>query len=103
MKIFIKKNTDYYNPILYVFKIIEKNRNLVFEYVEKSSDADIIFDYGKKYSEKFSLKFYKKIRNPSSALVHKNIFPQTLMIYDEKGDTFKDLLLALSFARNRLF
>ncbi len=100
MKIFIKKNTDYYNPILYVFKIIEKNRNLVFEYVEKSSDADIIFDYGKKYSEKFSLKFYKKIRNPSSALVHKNIFPQTLMIYDEKGN--EDLISTIFYLINCL-
>ena len=92
MRIYIKKNTDYYNPILYVFKIIEKNRNLAFEYVEKSSDADIFYDYGKKNSEKFSINFYKKIRNLSNALNHENIFSHTLMIYDEEGN--EDLIWA---------
>ena len=100
MKIYIKKNTDYYSPILYVFKIIEKNRNLEFDYVEKSTDADILFDYGKKNSEKFSINFYKKIRDPSNALAHKNIFPQTLMIYDEEEN--EDLISTIFYIINCL-
>ena len=42
MRIYIKKNTDYYSPILYVLKNNKKNRNLEFEYVKNSSDADIL-------------------------------------------------------------
>ena len=68
MRIYIKKNTDYYSPILYVLKIIEKNRNLEFEYVKNSSDADIFFDYGKKKCEDFSINFFNYIRINSNVL-----------------------------------
>ena len=100
MRIYIKKNTDYYYPILYVFKIIEKNRNLEFEYVKNSSDADIFFDYDKKNSEDFSINFFKHIKSNSNALCHENIFPHSLMIYDEKGN--EDIISTIFYLVNCL-
>ena len=100
MRIYIKKNTDYYYPILYVFKIIEKNRNLEFEYVKNSSDADIFFDYDKKNSENFSINFFKHIKSNSNALSHENIFPHSLMIYDEKGN--EDIISTIFYLVNCL-
>ena len=70
MRIYIRKNTDYYYPILYVFKIIEKNRNLLFDYVKTPNDADIFFDYGSKNSEDFSINFFKHIKSSPNALSH---------------------------------
>ena len=44
MNVYIRKNTSYYHPIIYVLKIIEKNRNVIFNIKNSSAEAEIIWD-----------------------------------------------------------
>ena len=43
MNVYIRKNTSYYHPIIYVLKIIEKNRNVIFKIKNSSAGAEIIW------------------------------------------------------------
>ena len=45
MNVFIRKNTSYYFPIIYILKIIEKNRNVRFIIKDSPEEANIIWDH----------------------------------------------------------
>ena len=42
MNVYIRKNTSYYHPIIYVLKIIEKNRNVIFNIKNKAEDDYLV-------------------------------------------------------------
>ena len=44
MNVYVRKNTSYYYPIIYVIKIIEKNRNIKFTLIDSVENAKIIWD-----------------------------------------------------------
>ena len=67
-------------------KIIEKNRNTKFQYINNFNNADIVFDHKNENSETFSRKFYNMLSDDSIRLNHEDIFPHYLMIKDEKNN-----------------
>jgi hypothetical protein len=86
MNIFIKQNTNYYAPIKYVLKIIEKNRNVSFSLVDHISKAQIIYDDGHVNSEYIDLEFYNNLEGNSLQLRHENFLTDSVMAADKKED-----------------
>ena len=63
MNVYVKKNTSYYYPVIYVIKIIEKNRNIKFNLLDGAENAKIIWDDKKDNSEIIALEFYRNLSN----------------------------------------
>ena len=45
MNVYVRKNTSYYYPIIYVIKIIEKNRNIKFTLIDSVENAKIEINF----------------------------------------------------------
>ncbi len=86
MKIYIKQNTIYYNPIFYTLRIIEKNKKIEFDFVDEIEKADIFWDYDMLNSQPISINFYNNLNENDSNLAQSNIFKNKPIIYDEKGN-----------------
>ena len=100
MNIYIRKDTNYYAPVLYVLKIIEKNRNIHFAFLNSSEKAQIIWDDQNDSSENISLKFYNILSNNKNGLNHESLFSSSLGIQDEKEN--KDLVATIFYMINCL-
>ena len=74
MNVYVRKNTSYYYPIVYVIKIIEKNRNIKFTLIDSVENAKIIWDDKNDNSEVIALDFYNSLSNNLSALNHEKLF-----------------------------
>ena len=74
MNVYVRKNTSYYYPIIYVIKIIEKNRNVKFTLIDSVENAKIIWDDKNDNSEVIALDFYNSLSNNLSALNHGKLF-----------------------------
>ena len=74
MNVYVRKNTSYYYPIIYVIKIIEKNRNIKFTLMDSVENAKIIWDDTKDNSEAIAIDFYNSLSNNLNALNHKKLF-----------------------------
>ena len=86
MNVYIRKGTNYYNPVKYVLKIIEKNRNIRFSFLDTVEKAQIIWDHDNNNSENFNLDFYNQLANNSHALKHDIVFANSAIISDVKGN-----------------
>lgn len=100
MKIYIKKELNYSNPILYVLKIVEQNLHCNFDFVDSQFDADIIWDHTNPDSQIIALKFYSEIKKSTPELSHETIFKKEQFILDEKGN--KDLIATIFYMLNCL-
>jgi hypothetical protein len=65
MKVYIRPETNYSQIVRYVLKIIEKNINHLFQFVDHSNDADTIWDHEHPNSEPIAIHFYDEIKKDS--------------------------------------
>lgn len=86
MKIFIKKNSAYYDPVRYVLKLIEKNRNFKFYFTELAEEAEIIWDEQHEKSEYINHSFYKNLFGSRIDLKHSRLLDRDLIIKNELGE-----------------
>ncbi len=100
MNIFIKKPSDYYAPIRYVLKLIEKNRNLEFHFTESATGANIIWDDGDENSEYINLSFYQNLNSNPAALKDPELVGNDLIIKDENGQ--EDFIATIFYMVNCL-
>ena len=100
MNIFIKKPSDYYAPIRYVLKLIEKNRNLKFQLTESAAGADIIWDHEDVKSEFVNLSFYQNLNKNPIFLKDQHFIDKDLVIKDENGR--EDLITTIFYMVNCL-
>lgn len=62
MKVYIRPETNYFAIVKYVLKLIEKNINHSFEFVNQINDAETLWDHESPNSEPLSLSFYKQLK-----------------------------------------
>lgn len=100
MKIYIRQNTDYFYPIRYVMKLMEKNKNYRFDYVDSSQNATLIWDHLDEKTQPISLSFYNDLYNNRSRLNHTICFQNSPSILCEKGQ--KDGIATIFYMVNCL-
>ncbi len=100
MKVYIRPDTDYYYPTLYVLKIMEKNQNYSFVYVESVENATIIWDHLNLESQPIHLAFYDTLKNYKDKLSHVFQFNSVPAIINEKGQ--KDVIATIFYMINCL-
>ena len=89
MKVYVRKNTSYYHPIIYVLKIIEKNRNVIFNIKNSSAEAEIIWDHKNIKSEVLAYDFFDSIKNGSASLKHSEVFLTSPNVTDKNENVDK--------------
>jgi len=100
MNVYVRKNTSYYYPIIYVIKIIEKNRNIKFTLIDSVENAKIIWDDKNDNSEVIALDFYNSLSNNLSALNHEKLFSSSPKITCQNNN--KDLIATIFYLINCL-
>ena len=100
MNIYIKKSTTYYRPILYVLKIIEKNKNLKFDFVDVVDDADFVWDHSIKNTQIISCNFYNELHKNKPKLNHEIVFKEQPIILNKKGQ--RDYIATIFYMINCL-
>lgn len=100
MKIYIRRQTNYYYPTLYVLKLMEKNQSFRFDYVESVEDATLIWDHLNEKSQPVSLSFYDDLANKKTNLRHKIWFKTSPAIHNDKGQ--KDVIATIFYMINCL-
>ena len=100
MNVYVRKNTSYYYPIIYVIKIIEKNRNIKFTLMDSVENAKIIWDDAKDNSEAIAIDFYNSLSNNLNALNHKKLFSSSPKITCQNSD--EDLIATIFYLINSL-
>ena len=101
MNIYIKKSTPYYRPILYVLKIIEKNKNLKFDFVDVVENADLIWDHSIDNTQIISYNFYNELHKNKPKLNHEIVFKSSKPasgVSDFKRCSTLDILSLKSFS-----
>ena len=88
MKVYIRQNTDYYSIVRYVLKLIEKNTNYKFQYLNSIVGSNIIWDHEHPNTEGLATKFYESLKKED--FNNKKWFHSDLSIKtdDNKKDTF---------------
>ena len=89
MNVYIRKNTSYYYPVIYILKIIEKNRNVRFNIKDNPAEADIMWDHKNIKSEVLAFDFFNSIKDGSSSLKHSEVFLTSPHISDENQNVDK--------------
>lgn len=95
MKVFIQPNSNYYSITRYVLKLIEKNVNQQFQFVDAAEHGDIIWDTEHPKSEPIAIKFYDEIKEKS---LDKNHFASNTTI--TTNDLKKDSIATIFFMVN---
>ena len=85
MNVYVRKNTSYHFPIIYVLKIIEKNRNVNFTINDNYENADIIWDHKNINSEVLAIDFFNSIKDNNASLKHNEVFFTSPHIIDKNG------------------
>ncbi len=85
MKVYIKPNSSFFNPVRYVLKIIEKNRCVKFELSDIIETADLIWDTDDDRSENIALSFYEELSKSSPQLRGGNSLNENLEVNDGAG------------------
>ena len=85
MNVYVRKNTSYYHPIIYVLKIIEKNRNVTFNIQNSLEGADIIWDHKNIQSEALAIDFFDSVKDGNVSLKHDEVFLTSPQINDQNG------------------
>ena len=100
MNVYVRKNTSYYYPIIYVIKIIEKNRNIKFTLVDSVENAKIIWDDKKDNSEVIAIDFYNSLSNNLNELNHEKLFSLSPKITCQNNN--EDLIATIFYLINSL-
>ena len=100
MKVYIKPETAYYYPTLYVLKIMEKNQTIHFDFVKSNEEADIYWDHTNPDSQPIHLRFYDSLQNDSSDLTQTTVFNTSPEISDKSGK--KDTIATIFYMLNCL-
>ena len=100
MKVYIRKDSSYYAPILYVLKIIEVNRNVKFENTTSAEEAELIWDDRNDQSEAFCGSFYEKLLGSKDELKHENLLDSKLLVRDKNG--IEDIVATIFYMVNCL-
>ena len=85
MNVYIRKDTSYYFPIIYVLKVIEKNREIKFNFLDNSNDSKITWDHENENSQVIAIDFYNCFNSDYKSLKHKNVFTSSPNIVDNNG------------------
>ena len=80
MKVYLKERTNYYFPVRYVLKIIEKNQSVRFTWVERPEAADLCWDDTHPASQPLALSFYDALATDDPDLRHATIFQEAPVI-----------------------
>lgn len=88
MNVYIKPGTNYTHIVRYILKLIEKNINYNFQFVDNIDTAEIIWDHEHLRSEPIAINFYDDLKKVSLN-TYKNLFLKDLSIFtlDNKKDT----------------
>lgn len=62
MKVYIRPDTNYSQIVRYVLKLIEKNVNHLFQFVDNVTAADTIWDHEHPNSEPIAVNFYDEVK-----------------------------------------
>ncbi|MBT3208566.1 MAG: hypothetical protein HN704_02285 [Bacteroidetes bacterium] len=100
MKLYIKKGTNYYHPILYTLKIVEKNQDITFQFIDIPEEADMIWDHSHSKTQVIACEFYDELVKDSPDLSHSNILKNKQIIFDKNRK--KDLLATTFYMINCL-
>ncbi len=100
MKIYINKSANYFKPILYTLKIIEKNQQIEFDFVDLAENPDLIWDHLNSISQPISQPFYSELENSDPKFSHTKIFVKEQVIRDASGN--KDLIATIFYMINCL-
>ena len=100
MKIYIRPETDYYYPTLYVLKTMEKNKSFSFEYVESPENATIIWDHLNQKSQPINLSFYDSLKSRKYELSNIISFDSSPFIRNENGE--RDVIATIFYMINCL-
>ncbi len=100
MNVYIKPNTNYFYPVLYVLKIIEKNLQVKFRLVDSVEEADVLWDHLNKKTQVISQQFYDLLKKDKSKLAHSILFKNSPEILDEEGN--KDIAATIFYMINCL-
>lgn len=100
MKVYIKPNTSYYSAIKYVLKLIEKNQNISFLFVESASKSEIIWDHTHSNSEFILLEFYDGLQKKDFNFNHQQIFKTEQTVIDKTGK--EDIIATIFYMVNSL-
>jgi len=95
MNIYVKKDTNYYCPIIYVLKIIEKNKNIRFDIVDSQEAADIFWDHLDTKSQIITQYFYSELEKEKPDFTHTKLLKNEQIIIDEKGN--KDYMATIFY------
>jgi len=85
MNVYIRKDTSYYFPIIYVLKVIEKNREIKFDFLDNPNDSIITWDHENESSQVIAIDFYNCFNSDYESLKHKNVFTSSPNIVDNNG------------------
>ena len=85
MNVYIRKDTAYYFPIIYVLKVIEKNREIKFHFLDNPNDSKITWDHENENSQVIAIDFYNCFNSDFESLKHKNVFTSSPNILDNNG------------------
>jgi hypothetical protein len=97
MKVYIRKETNYYYIIKYVLKLIEKNINQSFTFVEQTFDAQVIWDHENPNSETIATNFYSHL-NENNFNDIKKYFSNELCIVSSENK--KDAMATIFYMVN---
>ncbi len=98
MKVYIRQNADYYSIVRYILKLIEKNRNCQFQYVNSIVDSDIIWDHEHPNTEIIATKFYESLKKENFSELSKNWFHFDTSI--KTDDNKKDIVATIFYLVN---
>ncbi len=99
-RVYIRKNTSYYHPVLYTLKTIEKNQNTKFDFTDESNNASLLWDHQHPGSQVIAREFYDELDKELPGLSHKQVFAGEQMIFDSQGRA--DLLASIFYMINCL-
>jgi len=100
MKVYIKPNTNYYSVTLYIFRLIEKNQNISFSFVDSPDKANLIWDHTIPDSEFIYLDFYDGLQSKEYSYNHNTIFKDSTAIIDANNK--KDIIATIFYMVNCL-
>ena len=85
-KLYIRKNTSYYFPLLHTLKTIAKNENADFIFTDEVQQADLVWDYMHADSQPIAIEFYNELEKENPQLSHSAVFVSEPVIRDAKGN-----------------
>ena len=74
MNVYIRRDTSYYFPIIYVLKIIEKNCEVKFNFLDNPNDSKITWDHKCDHSQPIAIDFYNALNNGHEFFKHETVF-----------------------------